>query len=518
MPTISTNFFLVTTVEPKALAWGYESSLTPHQKFLESPPKSFFKSLLLGTSLGQALQKMSASKAVPEGLKSQECEKGNCKKRPPIPYVPVVDEVQEAVKTGKEYSYKIKLPDKTEFSVPIWDTGTPESFLIHMQQAKSACKRKGLFQDYEDALEAESKAEEQAKSLRRAIASSKKKGGDEPGQTSQDDLKAALKEALLEKKSAEEVKAAAAEGFFSLYANLLSEDARFRWDKIVTSQVGTAPWTDLKGNEHVEARGKSMESFQDCINFHLLDMFPSDAAERQRFYISNVLKKPQRVPVRYFFQRVEQLNGYLAYLPCTYYSPRATAATKPVAAFDEAELANLLLRMCPESWQDQYDLTQDSLPQSVRKLLSVLENVEKVVANSDAKEKAAKERVEKTTGKRDKGKRKGTNSNEYRIPKKVRVEKSCALCQKHGGAHTTHNTGECRKYEKDGTLKKSFISGKPTVGKKHHGNGKKESANSFAQVMERFAKLEKAVKRANKGSRKKKRRQEYSDSSDSDSE
>jgi hypothetical protein len=66
---------------------------------------------------------------------------------------------------GKEYSYKIKLPDKTEFSVPIWDTGTQEAFLIHVQQAKSACKRKGLFQDYDNAIEAESKAVEQVKSF-----------------------------------------------------------------------------------------------------------------------------------------------------------------------------------------------------------------------------------------------------------------------------------------------------------------------------------------------------------------
>ncbi len=67
-----------------------------------------------------------------------------------------------------------------------------------------------------------------------------------------------------------------------------------------------------------------------------------------------------------------------------------TVATKPVAAFDEAELANLLLRMCPETWQDQYDLAQESTPQSVRKLLGVLENVKKVVANSTAKNKPAK--------------------------------------------------------------------------------------------------------------------------------
>ncbi len=112
---------------------------------------------------------MSTNKSVPEGLKNQECKKGNRKKRPPIPYVPIVNVVQEAISKGKEYTYKIKLPDKTEFSVPIWDTGTQEAFLIHVQQAKSACKRKGLFQDYKDAIEAESKAVEQAKSLQKTI-------------------------------------------------------------------------------------------------------------------------------------------------------------------------------------------------------------------------------------------------------------------------------------------------------------------------------------------------------------
>jgi hypothetical protein len=138
------------------------------------------------------------SKAVPKGLKNQECEKGNHKKRPPIPYVPTPDEVQEAVNKGKEYSDKSKLPDKTEFSVPIWDTGTQEAFLIHVQQAKSACKRKGLFKDYDDALEAFDKFDpkdydvaleafdkfdEQIKSLRRTITNARKKGADETSLT-----------------------------------------------------------------------------------------------------------------------------------------------------------------------------------------------------------------------------------------------------------------------------------------------------------------------------------------------
>ena len=85
----------------------------------------------------------------------------------------------------------------------------------------------------------------------------------------------------------------ATEGFFLLYANLLSKDARSCWDKIVSGQVGEAPWTNLQGNEYKKERGKCMESFQDCNTFQFLHMFPNNAAKQQCFYISNVLKKPQ---------------------------------------------------------------------------------------------------------------------------------------------------------------------------------------------------------------------------------
>ena len=42
------------------------------------------------------------------------------------------------------------------------------------------------------------------------------------------------------------------------------------------------------------------------------------------------------------------------------------------------------------------------------------------------------------------------------VPQKTRVKQLCDLCKKHGGAHMTHNTGECRKYNKGGALKKRF--------------------------------------------------------------
>ena len=56
------------------------------------------------------------------------------------------------------------------------------------------------------------------------------------------------------------------------------------------------------------------------------------------------------------------------------------------------------------------------------------------------------------------------------ILKKFRtLTKSCAQCNKHGRAHTTHNTGDCSRYKKDETLKKGFNKTKMPFGSKPAG-------------------------------------------------
>ena len=75
--------------------------------------------------------------------------------------------------------------------------------MIHAQQAKTACKRKGLFQDYNNVIEAESEPGEEAKNFREAIANinaispKSMKDAKDPDQPSKDDLKASLRDALL---------------------------------------------------------------------------------------------------------------------------------------------------------------------------------------------------------------------------------------------------------------------------------------------------------------------------------
>jgi hypothetical protein len=109
--------------------------------------------------------------------------------------------------------------------------------------------------------------------------------------------------------------------------------------------------------------------------FHLLTVFPINAAEQEKYYVTNVLKKPQHVNVCQFVRRVEQLNACIAQMPCFYYSPNANASTKPKdVLFMEAELGAHVLRMCPLQWQDQYNMNKKGMtPMDMHLLLTLLE-------------------------------------------------------------------------------------------------------------------------------------------------
>ena len=116
----------------------------------------------------------------------------------------------------------------------------------------------------------------------------------------------------------------------------------------------------------------------------LQTVFRFDAGEALKYYITNTLKKPNRVSIHQFFVQVEQLNSYLETLPCLSYSPKANPTTKEILPLDDADLATHLLRMCPARWQAQYDLSKNTTPVSTRALLLVLENIENN-ANLDPK-------------------------------------------------------------------------------------------------------------------------------------
>jgi hypothetical protein len=192
-------------------------------------------------------------------------------------------------------------------------------------------------------------------------------------------------------------------------------------------------------------------------------------------------------------------------MPCFYYSPNANASTKPEnLPFTEAELGAHVLRMCPLQWQDQYNMNEKGMtPMDMRSLLTLLEAI-KCICTYEKGKPDTFEKSNKSSNKGEKGKKcPGTNST-VQVPKKVRFEKHCDLCKKHGGAHTMHNTHDCCRFEKDGKEKSSFH-----TAKKGRYNWKPVNQN-FTQLTNKIEKLEKALKKS--GKKGKKRRYEDSNS------
>jgi hypothetical protein len=108
--------------------------------FLQIPPKSSFKKLLLGIGLWQCA-KMNISLKSPDGLKDAECKKGQLSHRPQILYVPVVDIVMP-----KEESqiFKIKLPNASHLSMPVYSHGNNKEYLVHIVAVLWVIEQKGL--------------------------------------------------------------------------------------------------------------------------------------------------------------------------------------------------------------------------------------------------------------------------------------------------------------------------------------------------------------------------------------
>ena len=106
----------------------------------------------------------------------------------------------------------------------------------------------------------------------------------------------------------------------ALYAKPSVRQRKVRVEQIVQDQTNDNPYTDpqeLTKKGPMRYLGKS---FNDWVMFHLLTVFPNSTSEQERYYITNILKKPRRVSIFQFMQCVEKLNSYISKLPCWYYN------------------------------------------------------------------------------------------------------------------------------------------------------------------------------------------------------
>jgi hypothetical protein len=311
------------------------------QHFLNKAPHSSFKIFFILTlSLLQGLHTMSLMKSVLEGLKRQECKCTQLHEPPPIPYIPEKDEVQGEVAKLRNLQIKTSIEKDITLNFPVWHgNGSRGDFLMHVKAVLDTIKKRGHFKDYDKAqkaYDAAKKAVELAEAglalingtgarskkycKKKALAKAKEnakealaksqesesepKEADKATKVTDNTMKVGFQEDLEKAKQAKEdaqgTMTAAASEMFAFYSNLLSPESRYVWIKIVSKQMESNPFVNLQGVSLEGLKGMSCKLFNNCVIFHLLTAFPINAAEQEKQYISNVLKKHQRVNVRQF--------------------------------------------------------------------------------------------------------------------------------------------------------------------------------------------------------------------------
>jgi hypothetical protein len=413
---------------------------------------------------------VSLFKSVPNGLKPRECKCTKLREPPPVPYVPKKDEVQEKVTKLRILEIKTTIKKDTSLNYPVWhENRTRDAFLMHMTAILDAIKKRGHFHDYKKAEKAYNEAEKAVESARAGLSlrdgtrarsrrfckkkakeatnkalakaqdsESEAKEADEATKVNGNTMKDGFLEDLEKAKQAQEIAkgtmTTAASKMFTFYSNLLSPKSKYVWNKIVGNQTESEPFVNIHGDSLEGPRGMSCKLSNNCVMYHLLTVFPINAAEQEKYYISNVLKKPQRINVHQFVRHAEQLNAYIAQMPCFYYSPNANASTKPEnVPFMEAELEAHVLHMCPIQWQDQYNMNKEGMtPMDMRSLLTSLEAI-KCVCTYEKGKLDSYEKSEKPFNKGEKGKKCPGANFWPGLPRKSAL-RSIATCVRNMGA------------------------------------------------------------------------------------
>ncbi len=152
---------------------------------------------------------------------------------------------------------------------------------------------------------------------------------------------------------------------YELLCNLLAGKPQTQWDQILLEMHDGDSWAGVNGEKNKSKHAKSYAAFLDSLEIHTLMDFTHNAAERQRYYIQQSVRKPQRATVHQFISPLEVLNGYIKILPTLKNSAKAVATTKKGSVpFGCADLASILLAATPIGWQNKYNLVHSTAPES----------------------------------------------------------------------------------------------------------------------------------------------------------
>ncbi len=191
---------------------------------------------------------------------------GQLAQRPPIPYIPVVDLV-----TPKEDPavLKVKLPDYSHISVPIFSRGNNKEYIVHIVAVLRIIEQKGLHKKCRVHAKAVVKRQAVLKNLQEAS---------EPQVTSVDIAahKVEIEQTSQMLQEAQQAHDKAIAESCKQLRNLLSGDAQSQWDCVCREMHESDSWAAVNGKITKDRRPRTWMSFLDCLEPHKLTVFSAD--------------------------------------------------------------------------------------------------------------------------------------------------------------------------------------------------------------------------------------------------
>jgi hypothetical protein len=314
--------------------------------------------------------------------------------------------------------------------VKAFSSGNNEENILHWAAILRLFDQKGLKEDVEGRARAARDQMGVLEDIHKALGGSTATGRKKT-MTNVEKLELEGTEKLVSEAKAEFLKAV--QKPFDLVRQLLIGEARTQWDKIIKEMFDRDTWVGVNGKTNEGPRMRTWKSLTDCIELHKLMVLPADAAEKQRFYVQQVVFKPQRVTIRQYMSRMGVLNDYIAHLPSIYYSPKAVASTvKGNVIFGDGELASIILALTPQTWQNRYNLTHSTVPELPRTLLPDLENIERVMNERYAERQKANCKFKDAKpdgGGNPSPKKRLSGGSSERVPKKVCSESFASVAR-----------------------------------------------------------------------------------------
>ena len=452
----------------------------------------------------------------PEGLKNIECERGKPRHSPPLRFAPTkLLDHEDGDDDKKKNTITVELNGKITMKLVPYSFVDIESFLRYQQQhdyVLSQQDAKANWTKIHSLFEA-------AVTSRDTISPNTIDGAEKKARKKfqeQVDQLGKRKDAIVSKA-------------FTLYQQMSASALRAEWDDIVQEFCFTPNWTRADGTVCVEERGQDWTTLAECKRAHLLTVADQDASERATNYNNVTVRKPDRLPFKYFHKRIKELDDLQKLLPCLKDQPdcppeveRTNVLMTPFA------MCTLLMQHVSPRMEDEYNCLCDTVPTDPKKLVAQLTKIEtklRTISNENSKShdrlKGGRpddpQRVSRSGAKRSNATGSGREPDKP-IPRKTprtADREQCKLCAEYGGQSKTHSTTQCRKWIAGGKPHSEWRGGKSKAANINVHQGDTGVNQLMAQQAEFQKKIMKQMKSFEKKKKKKSRRRDRSDSDSS---